>query len=205
MRLRGVLLAASVAVLAACATAPRTGPPPQAVLADAGEREAARSARLRAIGDWSLAGRVAVSNGRKGGSGRLEWRQRGAGYEVALSAPITRQSWRLSGGPGTARLDGLAGGAREGADADELLFRATGWDIPVAALADWLRGLPAGSSAPARIVPGPDGRPLRIEQDGWTIDYTWPAQGDLPDRLDAHREQARVKLVVDGWNGADAP
>nr|WP_254696148.1 lipoprotein insertase outer membrane protein LolB [Lysobacter enzymogenes] len=155
--------------------------------------------------DWSLTGRIAVSNAGKGGSGRIEWSQRGAGFDVALSAPVTRQSWRLSGAPGSARLEGLDGGPREGADATELLFQATGWDIPVAALGDWLRGLPAGGDGgDARILPGPDGRPQSIAQGGWTIAYEWPATGDLPTRLDARRDSARVRLIVDRWQGGAA-
>nr|WP_231736173.1 lipoprotein insertase outer membrane protein LolB [Lysobacter enzymogenes] len=201
----GLLL---TAVLAACAgPGVRPGAPAGQVVpaADAAEREAARSARVRAAADWSLTGRIAVSNAGKGGSGRIEWSQRGAGFDVALSAPVTRQSWRLSGAPGSARLEGLDGGPREGADATELLFQATGWDIPVAALGDWLRGLPAGGDGgDARILPGPDGRPQSIAQGGWTIAYEWPATGDLPTRLDARRDSARVRLIVDRWQGGAA-
>jgi outer membrane lipoprotein LolB len=204
MTLRVFVLAAAVLALAACTTTPRRGGqvPPQGVLADAGEREAARATRLRAIRDWSFTGRIAVSNGRNGGSGRIEWRQQGDRYEVALSAPITRQSWRLTGGPDGARLEGLEGGTRQGPDAAGLLFQATGWDIPVTALADWLRGLQAEGAAEPKIEPGWDGRPVKIEQGGWSIDYEWPKQGDLPKRLDARRDQARVKLVVDTWQSA---
>lgn len=190
-----------IGVLSACAgqsVRPSTG----GVIvpaADAAEREAARSERVRAIGDWSFTGRIAVSNAGKGGSGRIEWSQRGERYDVALSAPVTRQSWRLSGGADGARLEGLEGGPREGADADQLLLETTGWEIPVAALGDWLRGLPAADMAAAKTAPGADGRPLSIEQGGWSIAYQWPASGDLPSRLDAKRGQARVRLIVDEW------
>ncbi|QQP98263.1 lipoprotein insertase outer membrane protein LolB [Lysobacter enzymogenes] len=202
-------MAILAALLSACAgPGVRPGAPAGHVLpaADAAAREAARAARVRAAAQWSLSGRIAVSNAGKGGSGRIEWSQRGANYQVALSAPVTRQSWRLSGGADGARLEGLDGGPREGADAAELLFQATGWDIPVAALSDWLRGLPAGAGRDARIVPGPDGRPQSIAQGGWTIAYEWPASGDLPSRLDARRDSARVRLIVDQWqDGATAP
>jgi len=203
-RIRCGALAILAALLSACAgPGVRPGAPAGQVLpaADAAAREAARAQRVRAAAQWSLSGRIAVSNAGKGGSGRIEWSQRGASYQVALSAPVTRQSWRLSGGADGARLEGLDGGPREGADAAELLFQATGWDIPVAALSHWLRGLPAGTGRDARIVPGPDGRPQSIAQGGWTIAYEWPASGDLPSRLDARRDSARVRLIVDQWQG----
>lgn len=201
---RAVAVAMLGLLLSACAGQTVKRPPPEALpAAVAAEREAGRIARVRADGEWSLTGRIAVSNAGKGGSGRIEWNQRGERYEVALSAPVTRQSWRLAGGPGEARLEGLEGGPREGADAAAVLHEATGWDIPVEALADWLRALPAGGAAP-RIAAGPDGRPLSIEQAGWSIAYEWPVTGDLPSRLDARRGDARVRLIVDQWQGAQA-
>lgn len=170
----------------------------------AAQREAARALRVRAGSEWSLTGRIAVSNAGKGGSGRIEWNQHGERFEVALSAPVTRQSWRLAGGPGEARLEGLEGGPRSGDNAAALLLETTGWDIPVEALGNWLRGLPAEGAAAAKLTPGPDGRPLSIEQGGWTIAYQWPASGDLPSRLDARRASARVRLIVDEWQGGAA-
>lgn len=202
---KSVAVAVLVLLLSACAGQGVRRPPPEVLpTAVAAEREAGRIARVRADDEWSLTGRIAVSNAGKGGSGRIEWNQRGERYEVALSAPVTRQSWRLAGGPGEARLDGLEGGPREGVDAAAVLHEATGWDIPVEALADWLRALPAAGAAAPRIVAGPDGRPLSIEQAGWNIAYEWPLTGDLPSRLDARRGDARVRLIVDQWQGAEA-
>lgn len=203
---RALAIACLALALGACVGGPVKRPVGETVVpaADAAQREAARAARVQASRDWSLSGRIAVSSGGKGGSGRIEWSQRGERFEVALSAPVTRQSWRLSGAPGDARLDGLEGGPRAGDNAAALLRQATGWDIPVEALSSWLRGLPAEGSAAARLRPGPDGRPLSIEQGGWTIAYQWPASGDLPSRLDAQRADARVRLIVDEWQGASA-
>jgi len=196
-----VLLAALL--LGACAgRTPRQALPP--LDAAPAVHQAGREAALATRPDWSLQGRVALSNGRDGGSGRIDWQQQGGRYTVALSAPITRQSWRLSGDAGGARLEGLDGGPREGPDPALLLREATRWEIPVAALADWVRGLPAPAAehGPARIAYGPDGRVAGIEQGGWTIAYTdWaPVDGiELPVRLDARRGEASVRLVVDAW------
>lgn len=209
MSLRVLSAAALAVLLSACAgTAVRAPAPPQAVASEI-EAEAVQTQRetaLRTQVRWSLSGRIALSNGRNGGSGRIEWRQDGDRYEVALSAPVTRQSWRLSGDVTGARLDGVEGGPRNGPDAAALLREATGWDIPVAALSDWVRGLRAQGLGPARVGYAADGRPLRIEQGGWRIDYRWPAADGkggptLPSRLDAVRGEAQVKLIVDEWEG----
>ena len=198
-----VLLLVATLLLGACAgRAPREALPPlDAVPA---VHQAQRERALAAHPDWSLQGRVALSNGRDGGSGRIDWQQQGDRYTVALSAPITRQSWRLSGDAGGALLEGLEGGPREGADPARLLREATRWEIPVTALADWVRGLPAPAAAhgPASIAYGADGRVAASEQDGWRIGYgAWTAVDgmELPARLDARRGDASVRLVVDAW------
>jgi outer membrane lipoprotein LolB len=157
---------------------------------------------------WSLQGRVAVSTAGKGGSGRLDWQQDGTRYAIALSAPVTRQSWRLAGEPGHARLDGLEGGPREGEDPTALLLEATGWLVPVDALAAWVRGARAPGGGVAAIEYGADGQLATLEQDGWSLRYQdWRAEPGLPvtlpRRIEASRGDARVRLVVDAWGSGD--
>lgn len=196
--------------LAACVTTRQSGEIPgdaasqAAQAADDAGRQALREKTVRQQTHWSLAGRVAISNGRKGGSGRIDWQQQGDAYTVSLSAPVTRQSWRLSGGPQGARLEGIEGGPREGADAAQLLREATGWEIPVAALGDWVRGVSAQNLPPAAMQFDEAGRLSHLEQGGWAIDYRWPETASitpvLPQRVDAVKGEAKVKLIVDEWN-----
>lgn len=206
--LRAMTAAVAATMLAACAGQPVRQAPPVAVAAALATQEA-REAALLARPGWALAGRVALANGDRGGSGRLEWRQSGGHASVSLSAPITRQSWRLDAGPTGATLDGLEGGTRQGPDAAELLRRSTGWEIPVDALPAWLRGVRAEGQGAATLAFGADGRLARMDQAGWTITYDdWRLPGEdaghgmevaLPHRLEATRGDARVRLVVDAW------
>lgn len=193
----------SLMLLTACVGTPvHKGP---AVPADlAAQRQGDRETVLMAHPQWMLQGRAALSNGRDGGSGRVDWRQDGPRYVVALSAPITHQSWRMSGDAASARLEGLPSGSRVGPDPEVLLRDATGWVIPVSALASWVRGAADRGLPPAVLSFGPDGRLARLQQAGWTIDYSnWqpnPSLGiDLPARVDAVQGDARVRLVIDQW------
>ena len=203
--LRTLVPVALALLLSACNVAPVR---PDLTPAQQAAAEAAQTRReqvLRTRQDWSLVGRIAVSNRGKGGSGRIEWSQDAARYEVALSAPVTRQGWRLSGDASHAVLEGLEGGTRSGPDARALLLQATGWDIPVTALSEWIRGARSQALGPARITYGSDGLPWSIEQGGWLIEYRWPEAGavpgdlPLPSRVDASRGEATVKLLVDEW------
>lgn len=212
MNLRRCALAAlAMAMLAGCAGVALRAPLPPAEQAAAMARQQARETALATQPDWGLDGRVALSNHGRGGSGRIEWRQHGANFEVALSAPITRQGWRLSGDRDGALIEGLDGGPRRGGDPAALLREATGWDIPVAALASWVRGARAPEGGAAQLQFDQEGRLARLQQDGWTLDYRdWQAPPGtavvLPMRISAERDTARVRLAVDAWNdGGVAP
>lgn len=209
---RAPLLALAVLSLAACGSlGSRKAPAPEEVVEVSGQArqaEAERQAQLRAQPDWTFQGRVAVSKGRDGGNGRIDWQQQDRQYHIQLAAPVTRQSWRLSGDsrqPG-ARLEGLDGGPRAGDDAQWLLLEATGWDIPVNQLPDWVRGLVAADApAPERLGSDAEGRPRTLHQLGWDIGFLdwYPAEDGrpaLPRRIEATRGDAKVRLIVDQWS-----
>jgi len=163
------------------------------------DRQTTREAALAKLSDWSFVGRIAVSQGSNGGSGRIEWRQRGDDFDIQLSAPITRQTWRLSKSGSRVALDGLPGGAREGSDAEALLREASGWRIPVAVMAAWVRGARAGGTADLEFAPG--GMPATLRQSGWVVSYRDWSQGDpaLPTKVFAEAGDARVRLAIDQW------
>ena len=128
------------ALLALLAAACTTTAPRQDSQANLLAAQSAREADLAGQADWSMAGRLSVSADGEGGNGRIEWQQRGDDFEIRLSAPVTRKSWRLLSQGGQATLEGLDGGTRTGSDPEALLFEATGWRIPLSALGDWARG-----------------------------------------------------------------
>lgn len=199
-RTRILMASAFAALLAGCVSQPTRAP---AVPVDRVQAEA-QDARRGEVREWALSGRIAVSNGKQGGSGRIDWKNGRDGYVISLGAPVTRQSWRLTGDAESARLEGVQGGPRESGDVEEMLRETTGWDIPVRAMADWVRGIGAAGPefGPARVVYGEGNRPVRLEQAGWVIDYEqWQPIGEpaMPSRLVATRGSAKVRLIVDEW------
>jgi outer membrane lipoprotein LolB len=190
------VLALLAGVVACAPVSVRTGGSESDLLA----AQSAREADLAAEADWRMAGRLAVSARGEGGSGRIEWRQRGDDFDIRLSAPVTGKSWTLVSQGGQVVLDGLEGGPRHGDDAEALLQEATGWRIPVSALAAWARG--GRATGPAQVEFGPDGLPAVIGQRGWVVEYREWGGGEPPRprrvfaRLDA---ETSVRLVVESW------
>lgn len=210
--MRAVCALAALLALGGCSPlAPRQAPPAaSAPLGEAARQaDAARTAWLAAHPNWSFQGRVAITKGRNGGSGRIDWAQQQRQYRIELSAPVTRQSWRLSGdSQGGGRLEGLEGGPRAGEDAQQVLREATGWEIPVNLLPDWVRGQVAvDAAAPEQVGYDAEGRLQALRQMGWEIQFQeWypPSDGRpaLPRRIEARNGDAKVRLLLDQWDFA---
>ncbi len=150
-----------------------------------------------------MQGRVAISNGNQGGNARVDWIERGVrDYSVTLSAPVTRQSWRLDVANGQATISGIEGGPRSGPDAGLLLREATTWDIPIDALRWWVRGQTAPMPAATRYVFAADGALIGLDQNGWRIQFERTGEDLLPKRITATRGDSRVRLVIDQWGAA---
>lgn len=190
----GVVL---VLMLSGCATQPPVRQAPESALLDAQEQ---REVALQQQPDWGVTARVAIRAGEQGGSGQLQWRQHGDDLQVTLSAPITRQGWRLVRDGSGVRLEGLDGGPHVGTDAEALLFAVTGWQLPVDAMAAWIRG--ARARGDAELEFGADGMPARLREQGWTVDYREWDGGEpaRPRRVFAERTGASIRLVIERWD-----
>ena len=150
---------------------------------------------------WVLQGRLGVSDGKDGGSGSFSWTQNGDQYEFVLRAPITGKSFRLSGGPDEALLEGLGPSPLRGPDAEALMRKALGWEVPLRNLRAWVLGLRA-DSGPAELSFGADRLPSLLQQDGWAVDYReWDAsrQPPLPKKVYAEKLPYKVKLSIESW------
>lgn len=197
---------ASWALLVACTALKPSASPPTAVTAEqASGHQHSREHWLMAHSNWGFRGRVAISQGRQGGSARIFWQQQGAAYCITILAPITNQRWSLIGTwtGGVVRLEGMQDGVHEGTDAMQLLREATGWTIPIAELQNWVRGLVRPTGGVAQYD-RQDGRLQQVQQEGWQVQFldwypenaAWPA---MPRRINARQTQAQVRLVVDRW------
>jgi outer membrane lipoprotein LolB len=189
-------------ILSACAPLPVRKP-------GTAEQLAAQAAREQALGarqDWSLDGRFAASDGHHGGSGGMAWQQNGQHYRFTLRAPVTGKTVQLIGGPDGAVLTGAGKQPLVGRDAGQVLNAEFGWDVPVADLAWWVRGLRV-PGRPAVLTFGANGLPATLDQDGWHVEYRdWYAERlpPLPRKVYASRDPYTVRLLIERWSDAGA-
>jgi outer membrane lipoprotein LolB len=163
----------------------------------------AREQALAHADHWVLQGRLGISDGKQGGSGSFSWSQDGDRYEFVMRGPaISGANFRLSGGPDGALLEGLKGGPLRGPDAEALMHKALGWEVPLRDLRAWVLGLRA-DSGPAELSFGTDRLPAQLQQDGWIVDYPeWDEgrQPPLPKKVFAANPPYKVRLSIDSWS-----
>ena len=160
-----------------------------------------RAARLQLQDSWSLEGRLAVSDNDEGGSGFLSWQQRPGSSRMDFHGALGRGAWRLLAGTDGAELE-FADGRRYRADSiDDLLRAQVGWQVPVEALAWWVRGLAAPGKLQQRVL-DEEGRLSTLQQADWRIEFGRYAifGGEaMPARMTARQQDRTVKLAIRKW------
>lgn len=192
-RLLGICLIGLI--LAGCAMQP---PVPESVRLAA---FASRQARISKLPNWSFDGHAAMRTAHDAGSVAVHWRQRGEHYRIDLIAPFGAGSVRLAGDVQRVRLQTSRGESAVAGSARDLLNRYLEYDLPVAPLRYWLRGILAPGPVQAQQLDS-DGRLTFLKQQGWRIqfrDYDRFSGIELPTALELQRDQVEVKLVIRRW------
>lgn len=179
--------------------------PPEAALERLWQTHSAHPASLV---QWSLRGRLAVRADSQGGQASLAWQRDAGRQSIRLNGPLGRGVVRVTQDESGAHLTDASGKTAEAADAAELLLRFTGWELPMASLDWWVRGLPVPDVAARRELDD-EGRLARLHQQGWDVEFGHYAQIEpslaLPDRLFLRRASGandpalEVRLVIDRW------
>ena len=160
-----------------------------------------RSDQLAGYSDWSMVGRLAVSNSEDGGSGHFSWKRNSGESQMDFHGALGRGAWRLQAGTQGAELE-LADGTLHRADSiDQLVRIQVGWEIPVDELSWWVRGLVAPGGYQERVIDR-EGNLSELLQNGWTIEFggyrTFEGMS-LPVKLVARQADWKVKLAIRDW------
>ncbi|HKJ16793.1 MAG TPA: lipoprotein insertase outer membrane protein LolB [Xanthomonadales bacterium] len=161
----------------------------------------ARVSILTDVEQWSMGGKLAISDGQDGGSGNLEWRRQSELSELDFRGAFGRGAWQLDIRPGQSVLNFASGESWEAAEVTTLVRNHVGWEIPVDALEWWIRGI-AAPDGKAVFALDESGKLGRLEQYDWTVIYQRYRDFsgiEMPTRIEATNGERKVKFVVRQW------
>lgn len=149
---------------------------------------------------FEFEGRISASDGNRAANGQLLWTRRPGRDEWTLLSPLGQIVARMTGTADGATLRTADGQQVEAPDVSTLLPQILGVAAPADHLAEWIQAIPADG---ARVLDrDASGRPLRIADSGWTIDYLQYLDDSAtapPRRIEATWGEVRLRIVTDQW------
>lgn len=162
--------------------------------------------QVQKISQWQLTGKLGVRVPGDNGSANLRWQHIARDYMLDLSGPFGQGRMLINGSPKRVTLQQPGSAPLIADSAEALIYQTTGWTLPVAQLAYWVRGVPAPHQPIARMDHDESGLLAHLEQAGWHIHYqnytTIPAKAapvQLPGRVIAEYGDIRLTLIIRQW------
>ena len=157
-------------------------------------------AKLNAIKEFNLKGRIAVNTAGKGYSGGLTWQHTPLNDQLAMFSPLGSKVSEITKSEFKVTLTTADGKQFSAVDAETLTENTLGWRLPLSGLTQWVIGL-ANNNA-SSVTLDELGRISTLQEDGWDIEYSQYSQikgVDLPKKIVLRSPKVNLKLIVDEW------
>lgn len=196
MILRSIILVMVIAFVG-CAHQSRITPPPNLL---------AHQQTLQTVDHWQLNGKLGIRTATDSGSASLKWSQAKQDYHINLSGPLGQKRMVITGKPGKVTLEEAGQKTLTAKSAEALIKKTSGWTLPVAQLAYWVKGVPAPREKITRLETNNLGLIDQLEQGGWLISYSnyrhWDVHGTqltMPQKIIAQYRDVRLILAIHEW------
>lgn len=196
----GLLALAALLLLQGCAPSPVRIEP-----GDPGLAWEQRRQQLEKIDTWRLKARIGIVAENDSGSASLFWEQHGDEYSLKIVGPFGRGSLIVEGSSGNVTMRTAEGETVAAVSPEELIWRQTGWIIPVSDLQYWILGLPANTHPREDYQLDAYGRIAQLDAGQWKVDYlryqsAEPETGvELPDKIRLQNPRLSIKLAISEW------
>jgi outer membrane lipoprotein LolB len=147
--------------------------------------------------EFDLAARLAARYGNESFSANLAWRHARNADEMLITTALGQGVARIVREGEAVTLTTAEPREYRAADAEALTEQVLGFRVPLAGLAEWVRGRPSTES-PATAEYAPDGRLLSLQQGGWNIEFVEYA-GKLPSRMRLAYPGIELRLAISQW------
>jgi outer membrane lipoprotein LolB len=147
--------------------------------------------------EFDLSGRLAARYGNDAFSGNIAWRHARSADELLITSALGAGVARILRQGDSVILTTAEPREYRAADAEALTEEVLGFRVPLAGLADWVRGRPSTEAA-ASAEYAPDGRLVSLQQHGWNVEYL-EYQDKRPTRLRLTYPGIELRLAISQW------
>ena len=147
--------------------------------------------------EFDLSGRLAARYRGEAFSGNIAWRHARSADEMLITSTLGAGVARIVRQGDSVVLTTAEPREYRAPDAEALTEEVLGFRLPLAGLADWVRGRPSTES-PASAEYSPDGRLLSLQQQGWNVEYL-DYQDKRPARLRLTYPGIELRLAISEW------
>jgi len=175
----------------------RTSDSPEALFAE-------RAIDLNQLDQWKIKGRTVITQGREAWNVGLRWKEDRVLYQIKLEGPFSQGGVTLDGNQEQVVLTMMTGEKVASTNPEDLISEVVGWNLPVSALRDWVRGLPYGEQTIESVTYDDEGRITHLVQQGWKIEYMRyvPFKNySMPSKIFIKHPDLSVRLVITSWDG----
>lgn len=174
-----------------------------------------RRGQLLPLKRWEINGRMSIRDNDEVYNAALHWTRQFQRHKIDFSGPFGRRYVRLQQDQRGAVLFDKKMRAYRAPNAQRLLYRITGWHVPLEGMNYWVLGVPAPGETKARKLDS-RGRLVFLQQSGWTIrflEYRQAEGRDMPRKMFLSRtvmlakpgqtrkisHELQVRLVINRW------
>ncbi|PCH65648.1 MAG: outer membrane lipoprotein LolB [Gammaproteobacteria bacterium] len=165
-----------------------------------------RSEKLATLTTWAIKGRTAITQGKEGWNAGISWSEQQGAFQINLTGPFAQGGVVLKGDQQQVVLT-MAGGKKITSTTPErLLEEHLGVRMPVSALRDWVRGLPATKQKVDTMELDIEGRITYLKQQDWEVEilrYVPFEQYYLPAKIFIKHPDVSLRLIIRDWDKAE--
>ena len=151
---------------------------------------------------WHVSAKLGIRNTQKSGSVTLKWQQQNSNYTLRVSGPLGQGSGVLSGNEHAISIQRANKETLYSNQPTELIYNTFGWNLPLAHMTYWIRGL----ASPLLDIDDQHrttaGTLDRLTQAGWALRYSRYQQVHdwlMPHRIVAAKEDVTLTLIIKQW------
>ena len=165
----------------------------------------ARQVELLQFNNWKIQGRTVIRNKQEAWNVGLRWQQNNNEFQIQLLGPFAQGGVSIEGDDKSVIMTLDDGQKLQSTNAEDLITKTLGVQLPINALRDWVRGLPHQQSKIELIEYDDKGQIIHLVQQGWDIDfkrYVPFKQYSLPSKIFITQTDRSLRLVITSWKNS---